>query len=153
MTVARAHGGEGEPARDRDRRRTAGCTVALLRSSRRPVAELAEIVDARTVGGPAARHAARVKVARAHGGKGEPARNRDRRGAAGGRAVAELAALVPTPPVAGSAALQAAPALFPPAHGGEGEPARDRDRGRTAGYTQALLRSSRRAVAELAENV
>src|SRR5438445_13694421 len=92
--VARAHGSEGEPARDCDRREAARVTDARLGSSDRTVAELALLVDAPTVGGPAGRHAARGPEARrAQGSEGQPARDRNCAAAGGGRAVVVLAVL------------------------------------------------------------
>src|SRR5207245_2692735 len=104
-----ADGSEGEPARDRNRRRAGG---------RGAVAELAMRVVAPTVGGPAGRHAARgLEAPRAQSSEGEPARDRDRSEAGGGRAVADLAVRIVAPTVRGPAGRHAARKIQARAHG------------------------------------
>src|SRR5437867_534021 len=123
---------EGEPARYGDRREAvAGGAVA-------------EPAASPTVGSAAGRHAARRAEARAHGGKREPARDRDRSEVVGEREP------VNAPAIGGPTSRYAARETAARAYGGEREPARDRDWGGAARLVRAYLRSSVRAIAELA---
>src|SRR5205809_79464 len=126
---------EGEPARDGDRR-SAG--------RGRPVAELAGIIVAPAIRGPARRDGAGVVIARVECREREPARDRDRSEVVGEREP------VNAPAIGGPTSRYAARETAARAYGGEREPARDRDWGGAARLVRAYLRSSVRAIAELA---